>query len=103
MTSPEVQNFALLCRALSVLDPTTGEFLEHRQLHRDPKFKPVWDKSYANELGWLCQGIGTGASPTSKRVEGTNTFFSSITMISRHTNAKKFATRSLSAKSVGKG
>jgi hypothetical protein len=75
MTSPEVQNFALLCRALSVLDPTTGEFLEHRQLHRDPKFKPVWDKSYANELGRLCQGIGTGASPTSKRVEGTNTFF----------------------------
>ncbi len=50
MTSPEVQNFALLCRALSVLDPTTGEFLEHRQLRRDPKFKPVWDKSYANEL-----------------------------------------------------
>ena len=75
MTSPEVQNFALLCRALLVLDPTTGEFLEHRQLRRDPKFKPVWDKSYANELGRLCQGIGTGASPTSKRVEGTNTFF----------------------------
>jgi hypothetical protein len=75
MTSPEVQNFALLCRALSVLDPTTGEFLEHRQLRRDPKFKPVWDKSYANELGRLCQEIGTGASPTSKRVEGTNTLF----------------------------
>ena len=75
MTTPEVQNFALLCRALSVLDPTTGEFLEHRQLRRDPKYKPVWDKSYSNELGRLCQGIGTGASPTSKRVEGTNTFF----------------------------
>jgi hypothetical protein len=49
--------------------------LEHRQLRCDPKFKPVWDKSYANELGRQCQGIGTGASPTSKHVEGTNTFF----------------------------
>ena len=75
MTTPEVLDFALLCRALSVLDPTTGEFMEHRQLRRDPKYKPVWDKSYSNELGRLCQGIGTGASPTSKRVEGTNTFF----------------------------
>ena len=29
MTSPKVQNFALLCCALLVLDPTTGKFLEH--------------------------------------------------------------------------
>jgi hypothetical protein len=75
MTSPEVQNFALLCHALSVLDPTTGKFLEHRQLRCNPKFKPVWDTSYANELGRLCQGFGTGASHKSKRVEGTNIFF----------------------------
>ena len=75
MTTPEANNFALLCRALSVLDSATGEFLEHRQLRRDPRFKTVWDKSYANELGRLCQGIGAGPSPNSKRVDGTNTFF----------------------------
>jgi len=41
ITSPKVCNFALLCRTLLVLDPTTGEFLEHGQLSRNPKFKPV--------------------------------------------------------------
>ena len=61
--------------ALSVLDPATGEFLEHRQLRCDPKFKTVWGESYANELCRLCQGIGTGRSPNTKRVDGTNTFF----------------------------
>ena len=75
MSPTETHNFALLCQALSVLDTATGEFLEHRQLRRDPKFKPTWDTSYANELGRLCQGIGVGPKPNSKRVEGTNTFF----------------------------
>ena len=75
MSSTETKNFAFLCQALSVLDSSTGKFLEHRQLRRDPKFKPTWDTSYANELGRLCQGIGVGPKPNSKRVEGTNTFF----------------------------
>jgi hypothetical protein len=61
--------------ALSVLDPSTGEFLEHRQPRRDPRYKASWDTSYANELGRLCQGIGSGTTPHSKRVAGTNTFF----------------------------
>jgi hypothetical protein len=61
--------------ALSVLNPATGEFLEHRQLCRDPRYKAIWDTSYANELGQLCQGIGSGATPSSQRVAGTNTFF----------------------------
>ena len=61
--------------ALSVLDTSTGEFLEHRQLRRDPRYKETWDTSYANKLGRLCQGIGSGTTPTSKRVAGTNTFF----------------------------
>jgi hypothetical protein len=30
---------------------------------------------YANELGRLCQGIGSGESPNAKHVAGTNTFF----------------------------
>ncbi len=71
----EVNRFANLCSllekldhfdpaALSVLDPATGEFLEHRQLCRDSCYKAVWDTSYANELGRLCQGIGSGSTPT---------------------------------------
>ncbi len=34
----------------------------------------MWDTSYANELGHLCQGIGSGLMPNSQRVAGTNTF-----------------------------
>jgi hypothetical protein len=60
---------------LLVLDPSTGKFLEHRQLRHDPCYKTTWDMSYANELGRLCQGIGTGPSPNTKWVAGTNTFF----------------------------
>jgi hypothetical protein len=44
--------------ALSVLDHDTGKFLEHRQLCQDPKHKATWDRSYANKIGRLCQGIG---------------------------------------------
>jgi hypothetical protein len=61
--------------ACPVLDTTTGQQLEHRQLRRHPDYKEVWDTSYANELGRLCQGIGTSeVAPTKKRVEGTDTF-----------------------------
>jgi hypothetical protein len=49
--------------------------MEHRQLHRDPRYKPMWDMLYANELGRLCQGIGTRTTPNTKQVAGTNTFF----------------------------
>ena len=61
--------------ALSVLDPETGQSLEHRALHRHPRLGPNWNTSYSNELGRLCQGIGINPSePSKKRVEGTNTF-----------------------------
>ena len=86
MKPAEIDAFAFLCEALtledgpglsalSVLDPATGEFLEHRQLRRDPRYKATWDTSYANELGRLCQGIGAGSTPSTQRVSGTNTFF----------------------------
>jgi hypothetical protein len=84
MPAREVMGFAGLCQALSrldvpaalsVLDPSTGEFLEHRQLRPDPRYKATWDRSYANELGCLCQRIGSGTTPTSKRVAGADTFF----------------------------
>jgi hypothetical protein len=52
--------------ALSVLDPATGKFLEHLQLCRDPRYIATWDTSYANELGRLCQGIGTGSTPSAQ-------------------------------------
>jgi hypothetical protein len=75
MHPAEIDGFAYLCQALtqmsslqalSVLNPSTGEFLKHCQLHRDPRYKATWDRSYANELGRLCQGIGTGPSPNTK-------------------------------------
>ncbi len=84
MSPTEVLGFAGLCQSLSllnlpevlsVLDPSTGEFLEHCQLQQDPRYKVTWDTSYANKLGRLCQGIGSGTTPDSKRVAGTNTFF----------------------------
>ena len=34
----------------------------------------MWDCSYSNKLGRLCQGIGTGNKAGGKRVAGTNTF-----------------------------
>ena len=84
MLPAEVAGFAGLCQslsmldipvALSVLDPSPGEFLEHCQLRRDPCYKATWDTSYANQLGCSCQGIGSGTTLDSKRVAGTNTFF----------------------------
>jgi hypothetical protein len=59
MQPTEVSGFAGLCQALpqldmpealSVLDPSTGKFLEHPELRRDPCYKTTWDTSYANEL-----------------------------------------------------
>ncbi len=86
MSPKEVNGFANFCSSLakidhfdpsafSVLDPVTGELLEHRQLCRDLRYKATWDTSYANELGRLCQGIGLGSTLNSQRVAGTNTFF----------------------------
>jgi hypothetical protein len=84
MHPAEIEGFAYLCQALaqmsslqalSVLNPSTGKFLEHCQLHQDPRYKATWDTVYANELGWLCQGIGMRSCPNTKQVAGTNTFF----------------------------
>jgi hypothetical protein len=77
MTPKDVTEFADLCEALtqidhttmealSVLDRDTGKFLQHHQLRTNPKHKPTWDTSNANELGQLCQGIGTGPTPGTK-------------------------------------
>ncbi len=53
----EVIEFAGLCEsltilnnsdALAVLDRDTIKLLEHCQLHKDPRYKTVWDRSYTN-------------------------------------------------------
>ncbi len=83
MSPKKVDGFAYLCAALekvdspsglSVLDPSTGDFLEHCQLCPDSHYKTKWDTSYANELGRLCQGIGSVPTPNSQWVAGTDTF-----------------------------
>ena len=60
---------------LSVLDTETSQTLEHRALRRQPRLAATWNTSYINELGRLCQGIGTDPTdPTQKRIKGTYTF-----------------------------
>ena len=39
--------------ALPVLDKKTGKLLEYRQLRKDPRYAPIWNPSYANNLGRL--------------------------------------------------
>ena len=61
--------------AVPVVDAGTGQTLEYRQLRQDPKYKRIWEQSYCNELGCLCQGIGTGSrGPKKQQVVGTETF-----------------------------
>jgi len=59
--------------AYSVMDHESGKLLEHRQLRRHPKYKKIWDRSYANEIGRLCQGVGRHPTkPNAQRIAGTN-------------------------------
>ena len=61
--------------AMPVMDPNTGKEYEYRELRNIPKYKDIWEKSYSNELGHLCQGVGEGTKgPRNQRVEGTDTF-----------------------------
>ena len=61
--------------ALSVLEPKTGQSLEHQDLQHHPQMGADWNKSYSNELVHLCQGIGADPTdPAKQRVKGTNIF-----------------------------
>ena len=42
----------------AVLDTTTGNMLDHRQLAKIP-YKEIWNKALANDLGRLAQDIGS--------------------------------------------
>jgi hypothetical protein len=57
VSEPEMTEFACLCKKLCTLnngdrlavpDQESGQLLEHRRLHKDPRYKEVWDPSYAN-------------------------------------------------------
>jgi hypothetical protein len=61
-------------RAASVFNENTGNFLEWPQLRTHPTLSVTWNTFYANKLGHLCQGIGTGPNK-GKHVKGTNTLF----------------------------
>jgi hypothetical protein len=83
LSEPEMMAFVCLCKKLStlnggdslaVLDQESGQLLEHCQLSKDPRYKEVWDHSYSNKLGRVCQGIGRGDKADDKQVAGINTF-----------------------------
>ena len=60
--------------ASPVLDEDMGEYLNYRQLRQHLKLKHIWNQSFSNEMGRLCQGIGVGDNGIGHRVEGTDTF-----------------------------
>eukprot|EP00804_Cyclotella_cryptica_P023067 CCRYP_000318-RA/>CCRYP_000318-RA protein AED:0.45 eAED:0.45 QI:0/0/0/1/0/0/2/0/133 len=41
----------------AVIDNETGDSLEYRHLIKHPKYREIWSRSYANELGRLTNGI----------------------------------------------
>ncbi len=61
-------NHNLKEHAQLVCNTDTGNYLNYRQLMRDPKHTKVWSESSANEFGRLAQGVGG-------KVTGTNTIF----------------------------
>ena len=61
--------------AMTVLNKTSGQSLQYRQLCQHPKFLHIWNTSYSNELFRLCQGVGKGSKfPKNQRMEDMNTF-----------------------------
>ena len=54
--------------AHSVLDQETGKQLNYGQLRKHPRFKETWNKYFSNEMGILCQGVGTGTNGIGNRV-----------------------------------
>ena len=53
--------------AFAVFDDETGKLLEYKQLQAHPRYRKTWQRSFANELGRLAQGI--------RDVDGTSTIF----------------------------
>ena len=51
----------------AITDPDTGKSLEYRHLIKNKATQQIWNKSYANELGRLANGVDNN------RVKGTQT------------------------------
>ena len=101
MPAAEVSGFAGLCQALSqldmpealsVLDTSTGKFLEHRQLRRDPRYKETWDTSYATNSDDCAKELGREPPPPPNKLRALTLSFSSTITIFPPTNERKSAT-----------
>ena len=61
--------------SLADLVNETGKLLNYDQLRRHPRYAETWNKSFSNEMGGSCQGVGTENNGFDKRVDGTNNFY----------------------------
>ncbi len=101
MSTAYTSNFAALCSALlhknnllalSILDPTTGNMLEHCQLQRDPRYKMTWDTLYPMSLAVSAKAPAQGRPPTPNVLPVPTHSFASTKTTSRHTRGRKYAT-----------
>ena len=61
--------------ANSVLEHEIRKQLNYGQLRKHPRLQYTWKTSFSNEMGRLCQGVGTGPNGKVKIIEVTNIFF----------------------------
>jgi len=101
MPATEVPRFAGLCQALSfldmpdalsVLDPSTGEFLEHRQLQRDPRYKKHGTLPTPTSWEDCAKELVQEPPSTPNGLQALTHSFSLIIMTSHSTNEWKSAT-----------
>ena len=55
----------------SVLEHETGKQINYGKLRKHPRLQDTWKIPFSNEMGRLCQGVGTGPNGKGKRIEGT--------------------------------
>ena len=60
---------------MPALDLDTGQTPKYCELCRHPKYPRTWNQYECNELGCLCQDIGTNPSGTVPCIKGIYTFF----------------------------
>ena len=87
----------------TVIDKETGNSLEYRHLIKHPKYKEVWTRSYANELGRLTNGIrdipgtcNTFAKVTFPRIDSKMLLTAKLSLSNDHRRKKKNALASQS-------
>eukprot|EP00804_Cyclotella_cryptica_P026151 CCRYP_013039-RB/>CCRYP_013039-RB protein AED:0.49 eAED:0.47 QI:0/0/0/0.5/0/0/2/0/135 len=97
-----VSAFAPTKLATSVLDTDTGLSLDYKQLRTHPKLGHIWSKSYASELGRLCQALAPMTPAPINASKAPTPSTSLTTMTSPPTDAPKSPTPRSSAKSVQK-